>query len=212
MIGTGIDGCRAGWLAVAVDGARCDVRVGALADVARGAPRPLAIDVPLGLAEGDRACDKAARARLGPRRASVFAPPARDALDAAAWSSALGISKQCYHLLPKLREADAWITPSRQRRAHEAHPELAFALLAGAPMRHPKRTLAGRRERLRALRDVPALAPAIAAGPPAGAAWDDLLDACVLAWSADRIRRGVAVRLPARAARDARGLRMVIRA
>ncbi len=199
MRGTGIDGCPAGWIAVS----QGRVKVGPLADVLRGAPRPVALDMPLGLDAGDRPCDKAARALLGPRRASVFAPPSRAALAAEAWSPGLGLSKQCYHLLPRMREVDAWITPARQRRVHEAHPELAFALMAGRPMRHPKRTPEGRRERMRALGP---LAPK--EGPPAGARWDDLLDACALLWSADRLARGEALRLGGE--HDARGLRMEI--
>lgn len=179
--------------------------MGDLATLLRGAPRPVAIDMPIGLAEGDRACDKAARRLLGPRKSSVFAPPSREAINARAWSPPLGISIQCYHLLPRIRELDAWITPGRQRRVREAHPELAFALLAGRPMRHPKRTLAGRRERMRALRAVD-LAPD--APPPPGAAWDDLLDACALRWSADRMARGEALVLGG--GKDARGLRMEI--
>jgi predicted RNase H-like nuclease len=211
--GTGIDGCRAGWIAVGVDGSDVEVRVGALADVLRGAPRPVAIDVPIGLfddgASGDRACDKAARARLGrPRASSVFAPPTRKALAARAWRAGLGLSKQAFGLLPAMREVDAWITPARQRWIAEAHPELAFALLAGAPMRHAKRTREGRAERIAALPR--AFAGVVRGGPPSGARWDDLLDACALAWTADRIRRGVALRLPARPSKDARGLRMEI--
>ena len=46
---------------------------------------------------------------------------------------------------------------------------------------------------------------------PAGAALDDLLDACALAWSARRITHGTARRVPDRPARDARGLRMELR-
>ncbi|MEA3199371.1 MAG: hypothetical protein QOE90_799 [Thermoplasmata archaeon] len=197
---TGIDGCPGGWIAVSKG--RCVV--GDLATVLRGAPRPVLIDMPIGLAEGDRPCDKAARKLLGPRRASVFAPPARRALDATAWSPALGISKQCYHLLPRIREVDAWITPARQRRVREAHPELAFARMGGGPMRHAKRTPEGLRERDRALR----LADAPIPERPSGTRRDDLLDACALAWSADRLARGEALVLGGE--RDARGLRMEI--
>jgi predicted RNase H-like nuclease len=100
------------------------------------------------------------------------------------------------------------MTPARQRLVREAHPELAFATMAGAPMRHPKRTAPGRRERLRALRALGAWDDALDAGPPPGAAWDDLLDACALAWTADRLGRGEALVLGG--ARDARGLRMEI--
>jgi predicted RNase H-like nuclease len=74
----------------------------------------------------------------------------------------------------------------------ECHPELSFCLMAGAPMAHPKRTAAGRTERLDALRavlagmDVQASSPLFAAYP------DDLLDAFACAWSATRLLAGEA--------------------
>jgi predicted RNase H-like nuclease len=46
--------------------------------------------------------------------------------------------------------------------------------------------------------------------PPRGAAADDVLDAHAVCWSAARIARDRAVRLPARPSRDARGLPMAI--
>ena len=39
------------------------------------------------------------------------------------------------------------MTPDVQQRVHEAHPELAFMSLAGAPMQYNKKTLEGREER-----------------------------------------------------------------
>jgi len=45
---------------------------------------------------------------------------------------------------------------------------------------------------------------------PAGAARDDLYDALVLAWTATRLARGAAARLPAEPEGDGRGLRMEI--
>jgi predicted RNase H-like nuclease len=46
---------------------------------------------------------------------------------------------------------------------------------------------------------------------PKGAALDDLLDACALSWSAGRITRGEARRVPEVATFDRRGLRMDVR-
>lgn len=228
----GLDGCPGGWTAVLAPledpPQRLEVRV--LAHFAEvldlpEAPAVIGIDMPIGFLDqarpGGRTCEVEARARLGPRRASVFAAPSRLALAALDYPSALalnrrgggpGLSKQCFNLFPKMREVDAVITPELQGRVFEVHPELAFAALAGAPPPHPKRTPDGRAARLAAL---------TAAGWPAArldphplprktAAPDDLLDAAAVAWSAMRIARGAATTLPSAPPRDAKGLRMEI--
>jgi predicted RNase H-like nuclease len=50
------------------------------------------------------------------------------------------VSKQCFHLFPKMREIDALISPSQQSRVFESHPELAFWVMNGeAPLALPKK-------------------------------------------------------------------------
>ena len=213
MRAVGVDGCRGGWVAVALDGGAPVVHA-TFADLLRAEARaPLAVDVPIGLlsegATGDRACDKEARRLLGPRRASVFPPPLRHRLDAA--RSPPWMSVQSFNILPKVREVDALMSPALQARCVEAHPELAFAALAGRPMRHPKRTAEGKRERRRALGLVPGRPFARVGAPPRGAGVDDVLDACALAWTAARVAEGASLRVGA-APVDSRGLRMEIHA
>jgi predicted RNase H-like nuclease len=126
-------------------------------------------------------------------------------LDATTYEEALaiaGLSKQTYHLLPKIREVDALMTPRRQRIVVEAHPELCFARLIGHPCVGPKRTAEGRAER-RAVVDL------TIDRVPTGAAWDDVLDACALVDTARRLVRGEVERL-GDGARDRRGLRCEI--
>ena len=210
MRAVGVDGCRGGWLAVPLSGGAPAVHA-TFADLLRAQPdATLAVDVPIGLLDtgstGDRACDKAARALLGPRRASVFPPPLRARLGATQRPPEMSV--QSFHILPKVREVDALLTPALQARVVEAHPELAFATLAGRPMRHPKRTPEGARERRRALRPFFRRLP----DPPRGAARDDLLDACVLAWTAARVAEGASLRVPDGPPLDSRGLRMEIHA
>jgi predicted RNase H-like nuclease len=102
----------------------------------------------------------------------------------------------------------------------ECHPELAFwAMNGGRPMELPKKVNGrlsepGLDER-RALLFRHGFAPGLFETRP----WphtrvgdDDVVDACVLAWSAARILRGEAVRLPADPPVDGRGLRMEINA
>jgi predicted RNase H-like nuclease len=180
----------------------------------------VAVDIPIGLSEdGRREADFLARARIGPRRSSVFPAPARLLLAASTYPEAnalsrsalgKGLSAQAFNILPKIREADDCMIPAMQSRITESHPEVSFwALAGGRPLLHAKRRPEGRAERLRLLET--AHGPGIRdLTPPHGAAWDDLYDACVLAWTASRIAAGTAVHLPAEPQRDVRGLHMEI--
>jgi predicted RNase H-like nuclease len=147
----------------------------------------------------------------------VFPAPARAVLGAADYDDACtrsrdacgkGISKQLFNILPKIVEADEVLSPALQQRVVEMCPELSFAVLAGAPMEHPKSTPAGRNER----RDALALEFDDAAGhakrPPPGARADDVLDAFAGAWTARRFACGAHVHLGGEL--DARGLRMEV--
>jgi predicted RNase H-like nuclease len=217
----GVDGCRGGWAVATLRGDRVSVRVEpriapVIDATVRGEVAAVAIDMPIGLPDdGDRACDRWARALLGPRRSSVFPTPPRPCLgaadhdaasDAAAVCTGRRLSVQSFHLLPRIAELDAAMTPAYQEQVVEAHPELAFARLAGAPMSHPKRTAAGRAERLEVLAEHGLTAPRAAVGR---AAADDVLDAVVLALVARAVAGGHAERL-GDCTRDARGLRMEI--
>jgi len=181
----------------------------------------IAVDMPIGLPEsGERGCDREARKLLGKRRSSVFLGLRRPLLGFADYPSAnewakadgAGLSKQAWYLLGKIREIDDAIKPADQARIREAHPELAFLALKGGPLDHPKRTAAGQAERI-------ALLEAAGFGPiqpridllgPERAQPDDLLDACALALTAERMLNGEGKRLPADPPRDARGLAMEI--
>ena len=179
-----------------------------------------AVDIPIGLPTDEpRRCDLEARRLLGPRRASVFPAPVRAALDAGTYAETCDVSQkisgkalsiQLYNILGKIREVDAFQSPSLQRRLFEACPELSFAVMArGVPMGHNKRSADGRAERIAVLHehvgvDVPALLEARAPG----AQPDDVLDALALAWTARRCLGGSCLRLGGEL--DATGLRMEI--
>lgn len=85
MLVAGVDGCRAGWVAFKVElrTRATSLEVIDLPAWLRERPPDLAcvaIDIPIGLLEGPRACDKAARKLLGqPRGSSVFPAPRRSA-------------------------------------------------------------------------------------------------------------------------------------
>jgi predicted RNase H-like nuclease len=149
----------------------------------------------------------------------VFSIPCRAALAARDYAEALrlnrngggiGLSRQAFHLLPKLNELDALITPQLQRRLVEAHPELAFALMnGGKPVLLRKRTPEGQRARHLLLRRH-GIEPGRLDDLPRGVGIDDALDAMALTRSAERLYRNEAIRLPGAVQRDERGLRMEI--
>jgi predicted RNase H-like nuclease len=223
----GIDGAPGGWVVVTVGGDddAADVRLvpdllGVMAQIDAGTLAAVAIDIPIGLAaDGARRADVEARQRLGPRSSSVFPAPVRSVLAATTYEEACflsraacgkAISKQLFNILPKIREVDALVTPQRQRRLFEMSPELSLAVLAGAPMAHPKTTPAGRAERIDALGRVfdPGEIERSLSTAPRGAQRDDVLDAFAGAWTARR--HAAAQHLQLGGDLDARGLRMEV--
>lgn len=161
----GVDGCRAGRVAVMAVGADLKATVyphwsALVSDVPPDST--IAVDIPIGLpARGARVCDLDARRLLGrPRASRVFPAPIRAVLFCSgshAELSALhraidgrGLTKQVFHVLPKIREVDLWLNenPEEQDRVHEIHPEVSFTTWNdGRPMLHHKRTIEGRAER-----------------------------------------------------------------
>ena len=139
-------------------------------------------------------------------------------LEAATWEEACRIregidglrcSRQTAGILPRIRAVDRRITPGLQDEGVvEGHPEVVLAVMANLRgLRHPKRLREGREERLALLRatfpDVDERLAGLAAGLRG-----DAVDAYALLWTARRMVRGEAIRLPAGAVeRDRRGLR-----
>src|SRR5215470_1034159 len=164
MFVAGVDGCRAGWVTFKVEIPSLATSVEVLDLPKLLSRRPgdllcLAIDIPIGLLNGSRACDKAARKLLGqPRGCSVFAAPCRPALGAQTYAEASsinrqkttrGLSQQAWGIAPKIKQVDDAITSDCQQWAFEVHPEVCFwALNQRRPMKHKKKTSDGSSERL----------------------------------------------------------------
>ncbi len=234
----GVDGCPGGWLAVICElhhpaSARAEVFT-SFQDLLAHQPAlaMIAIDVPIGLPErallGGRSADVAARTVLGARRSAVFSVPARSAIMEHDYRTACDIafalsdpprkiSKQMFHIFPKIRHVDAAMTPALQVRVREVHPEVAFAALNGwQALDQPKKIksrpnpagLAVRRDLLIAAGYSPDLLATTFKRKIAGP--DDLLDACVNSWSAARILAGTARCFPADPPLDAKSLRCEI--
>jgi predicted RNase H-like nuclease len=227
VIAVGADGARGGWATAALladtpdreQATVWETRLALHRDIESlvewrmsNAPvAPVAIDIPIGLpgTVRPRACDVAARAWLGGRRASsVFAPPARYLLPAAGEYSGIralvaarrqsdsatkGLSAQAAGIARKVDEVDKWVRahPASEEWLFECHPELSFDLMRdGRPFEASKHSAPGAVQRLLAVRShFPDADDQIAASQ-----WDaktvqlaDLLDAYAALFTAVRI-------------------------
>jgi predicted RNase H-like nuclease len=208
MFVAGVDGCRAGWVAFKVElpSLATSVDVVDIAELLSRRPDDLlclAIDIPIGLLNGSRACDRAARKLLGqPRGTSVFAAPCRAALSATTHAAASqinrdktgrGLSQQAFGIIPKIKQVDDAITSNCQQWTFEVHPEVCFwALNQRFPMKHNKKKKDGATERIAVLLPIfPEIERHLANRPPRVGA-DDLLDAAAAAWTALRWLRNEA--------------------
>ncbi|MCJ2134889.1 DUF429 domain-containing protein [Methylobacterium sp. J-026] len=232
----GLDGCRGAWAGALIDlddpaRHRCALfpDVAALLD---GPERPLVIgiDVPIGLPDrilgGGRSADRAARARLGPGRASVFPMPSRAAVYAPDYEAAKAAARassdppfapsiQGYNIFRYVRAVDGLLRarPELRDRVHEVHPEVAFhALNGGRPLGLPKKGPRARdgldlRRKLLAAAGLPG---ALIGLRTRGVPEDDHLDALAALVVARDILTGRAVPLPEAPERDAYGLPVVI--
>jgi predicted RNase H-like nuclease len=207
----GVDGCRDGWVGVALtdhryDGAYLARHIDELAGLAEtdGTFTVVAVDIPIGLPDvGTRQADILARATLGPLRSGVFMTPVRAALAVDDYRAALtlnrkragvGISKQAYGLRTRILEVDAWIRRTG-RRFVEVHPEVSFAAMAAAPLTASKKTWAGMIRRRQLLAAAGIVVPD-ELGAAGHAGIDDVLDAAAAVWTARRLVRGEARCLP----------------
>lgn len=235
----GADGCPGGWVVAfaPLDGSapptvRLARDLAAILD-APEAPAIVAIDMPIGLPERivgpGRAAEQAARPLIGARQSSLFSIPSRAAVEAATYGEACAaalatstpprkVSKQGFHLFPKIREIDALLRARQTAaaRVFEVHPEVAFWRMNGErPLDTPKKVksrphppgLAQRRALLVAA-GLPVAT--VEATPPRGAGPDDLLDALACLVVARRLAQGTARPFPDPPDRDAHGLAIAI--
>lgn len=162
----GVDGCKAGWIAVTKDCGELIYRIYPNAqDLVAAFPNAerILIDIPIGLpwnAAPIRPCDRLARDVLGPRRSSVFPVPCRAAAYAESLEAARtanlneldrSLPQQSWGICKKIAEIDGLLQRKQRLRkiVREVHPEVCFwGLAGGAPMQHNKKTKGGLSERL----------------------------------------------------------------
>lgn len=209
----GVDGWKSGWVAVVLEaGAFVRATVGGdLASLLEGFPSAVsvAVDMPIGFPTTQRRrADSEARAFIGSRRSSVFPVLPKQVYAADSYADALvvcnelwgkGMSKQSYSLRAKVLEVDGLV--AEDDRIFECHPEVCFAAMADAPLEWSKKTWNGQRQRESLLHDQGIVLPQNL-GEVGRVPVDDLLDAAACAWSAERMRLGIARTLPADPARN----------
>lgn len=234
----GVDGCKAGWVAAILDlaGQAPPILrvVPHLADLLADWPAPalIAIDMPIGLPDridgSGRGPEQLVRPLLGQRQSSVFSIPARPAVEALDYREACRlalatsqpprkVSKQGFHLFPRIREIDLMLRADTALRdgVFEVHPELAFATMRGEPLTHPKKIKgtinpAGMAERQALLLAQGIPSDIMQARPPKGAAADDALDALAALVVARHILAGRGRPFPDPPERDSHGLPIAI--
>lgn len=162
----GVDGCRAGWIAISLDEDNAGYWLlesdRELGDFFETFAR-IFIDVPIGLEEKSyvRECDRELRKVLGPDyTASVFNPPIRRALHAPTYAEASmtsyettgkKVSIQSWNITPDIKAVDQYLQQDEALREeiYESHPELLFQKLNGGnPILQKKATKKGLRHRL----------------------------------------------------------------
>ncbi|WP_335904806.1 serine/threonine dehydratase [Bosea sp. Tri-49] len=234
----GVDGCKAGWIAAFADQVGQEPPFFRIfqrwTDLLAGSPVPalIAVDMPIGLPDriidSGRGPEQAVRALLGERQSSVFSIPSRSAVQAEDYGEVCGlalatsepprkVSKQGFHLFPRIREIDALLRtePEWRERIFETHPELAFRTMRGAPLVHPKKIKgvvnpAGMAERRALLLTAGLPEGIVQAKPPRGAAADDALDALAALVVARHIAAGRGKPFPDPPGRDSQGLPIAI--
>lgn len=218
----GLDGFSKGWVAVLLHDDLQEIRF--CRDISEALSTGFdraAIDTPVGMTDdGERACDRLARERLRPHSSRVFTgarrwlweefcdPDAanRDALR----RGQKRVSRQLWHLGPKIMEVDTFLRANRASDIREAHPELVFLRLNGGrplPSKKSEEGLHLRRQLLEreGIRSVDRWLAVERIGT--GAKPDDVLDACAAAVAARDAAGCVPEGMPPR---DACGLPMQI--
>src|SRR5262245_3301662 len=122
----GVDGYKGGWVTIELSsrGFRRARRFDTFADVSAAyeSAKVIAVDMPIGLVDGERTADTAARKYLVGQASSVFSSPPRAALHADSFKAAnaiakrivdRGLSQQSFNLFPKIIEVDAFIGDER---------------------------------------------------------------------------------------------------
>jgi predicted RNase H-like nuclease len=204
----GVDAYALGWVAVELhDGAfaRAMLATTLYEVVVNGSGAAvIGVDVPLGMMPDRwRVADALVAEQLGPRRGSVSRIPPEPVWNEPDFAAAnkrcreltgQRLNRQAWSLRPKVLEANA-LWQRHPTLLFEAHPELSFRTMAGAPLEHAKKTWSGQNHRRHLLARNGISVPDNL-GPAGQAPTDDIFDAAAIAWTAHRRATGEAYSSP----------------
>lgn len=235
----GVDGCRAGWFAVALTETDSFgvFQFSKISDLYSffcdgNTHVRILVDIPIGLVDRKsnfkrRFCDVEARSLLRPyRQSSVFPTLCREAIYEKRYESACDINeevtgkrltKQTWGIVPKIREMNDFLiaTDSAKEKIIEIHPEICFWALVGKPMEYSKKEREGFNERKKLLQGIciftdEIVQRALSKYRRKDVARDDILDALVASVTAKlSFQRGLKS-IPKSPEKDSRGLPMQI--
>lgn len=199
MRAIGLDGFSGGWVAVRIDGDQQAISFHAGVAAALACPFDRAgIDIPIGMTgDGMRDCDVLARQKLRPHTSRVFTGARRwlwqefsdpdKANEEASRRGQTRVSRQLWHLGPKIMEVDGFVRANAALDIREVHPELVFLRLNDGKPLPKKKSEAGdllRRKLLKRIGfdELDRWLTKDRIG--SGARRDDVLDACAVAHAA----------------------------
>ena len=162
----GVDGCRAGWIAVWQSGGEIGFDIYATFPSLWSAHSDaglILVDMPIGLTRDvPRKIESQIRSMLGRKSSSVFPVPCLSAIYANDYRQACEtnqqyfgkkISLQSWNICHKIREINDFLTnaPEALNVVGESHPELVFSRLNGDGLISSKKNALGQRQRMNIL-------------------------------------------------------------
>lgn len=222
----GIDGCKGGWIAAIMKDGQWNVeKVSSLKELIEKYSQfdECLLDMAIGLPEDldDIRPDRFARKIIPEKASSIFPVPCRQAVYAGTDEEAINInekilgkrlSRQSLAIIGKMKEIDVFLEqfPKYKNRICESHPEVCFSKLNGATVLSKKAALEGAKERIEILSSYTNLTweMILEMKQQLRCNYDDILDACVLAVTANLVSQGYGETIPAHPMKDRRGLIM----
>ena len=226
----GIDGSKGGW--VCVSGYENNFKelkfekLKEFDDIKSKDFNLVLVDIPIGLdidlKKGGRIVDKLARKELLTNKSSIFNAPSRLVLEAKNYEEAnkinknkgMGLSKQSWNLVKKIKEVDEFIRNSNKTIIFESHPEIIFQAMKRDKVSTKKKNDEGIIERRNLLEKNGFNKVFLEKNLSAKDSFykkDDFIDACSLFWSANRAIAKTEVKIPNDIVLDSEGIIMQIK-
>ena len=226
----GIDGSKGGW--VCVSGYQNNFKelkfekLKGFNDIKSKDFNLVLVDIPIGLdidlKKGGRIVDKLARKELLTNKSSIFNAPSRLVLEAKNYEEAnkinknkgMGLSKQSWNLVKKIKEVDEFIKNSNKTIIFESHPEIIFQVMKKDKVSTKKKNEEGIIERRNLLEKNGFNKVFLEKNLLAKDSFykkDDFIDACSLFWSANRAMAKTEVKIPNDIVLDSEGIIMQIK-